>query len=74
MYEVLYTPLENFGGAIGATSVFETELSVILIELQEYVNYSISVRAYSSAGKGPFSFPLIVSTLEDGMTCLLINC
>ena len=68
MYDVMYLPLENFGGAIGANTVNVPgrELSVVLMGLQEYINYKIFVRAYTSAGYGPFSLPLTVSTLEDG--------
>ena len=57
MYEVMYTPLNTFGGQISAntTSVSGSELMVTLSYLQEFVNYSISVRAYTSAGQGPES-------------------
>ena len=47
MYEVLYVPLETFGGAIGPLSVNVIEQRATLTDLQEYVNYTISVRAYT---------------------------
>ena len=55
MYEVMYTPLETFGGTLqsNTTTVSEPALSVVLIGLEEYVNYTISVRAYTSVGMGP---------------------
>ena len=37
--------------------------------LQEYVNYTISVRAYTNAGAGPYSDPVTVLTNEDGECC-----
>ena len=66
-YEITYTPLENFTGVIGinSTNVSGSDLSVSLVGLQEYVNYSIQVRAYTSEGPGPYSNPMIQLTLED---------
>ena len=66
MYQVLYQPLETFGGAIGPLTVNVTELTADLTDLEEYVNYTISVRAYTSAGEGPYSDGITVITLEDG--------
>ena len=66
-YEITYTPLENFTGVIGinSTNVSGSDLSVSLVGLQEYVNYSVQVRAYTSEGPGPYSTPVIQLTLED---------
>ena len=66
-YEITYIPLENFTGTIGinSTNVSGSDLSVFLIGLQEYVNYSIQVRAYTSVGPGPYSNSMIELTLED---------
>ena len=66
-YEVLYEPLETFGGAIGplTRNVLGTEMSVDLMDLQEFVSYSISVRAYTSVGEGPYSIAVTDMTLED---------
>ena len=66
MYEVIYTPSEDFGGAIGTRTTNVTGLSVLLMDLEENVNYSISLLAYSSAGSGPNSVPVIILTYEDG--------
>ena len=71
MYEVIYTPNEDFGGAIGTRTTNVTELSLILMDLEENVNYSISVLAYSSIGPGPNSDPLTILTNEDGRCCKL---
>ena len=66
-YEITYIPLENFTETIGinSTNVSGSDLSVSLIGLQEYVNYSIQVRAYTSVGPGPYSNSMIELTLED---------
>ena len=66
-YEITYTPLENFTGVIGINSinVSRSDLSVSLVGLQEYVNYSIQIRAYTSEGPGPYSTPVMQITLED---------
>ena len=66
-YEITYTTFENFTGVIGinSTNVSGSDLSVSLIGLQEYVNYSIQVRAYTSEGAGPYSTPVVQLTLED---------
>ena len=36
-------------------NVTATELSTLLIDLQEFVSYRIAVRAYTSIGPGPYS-------------------
>ena len=77
MYEVLYVPLETFGGAIGDnTTIVMTERMATLTDLQEYVNYTISVRAYTSVGAGPYSDGMIVRTQEDSesIASLAYNC
>ena len=43
-----------------------TDLLLVVTGLEEYVNYSISVRAYTSVGPGPYSDPVTERTLEDG--------
>ena len=69
MYEVMYTPLEIFDGAIMTRTTNVTDLSVLLMDLEEYVNYTISVRAFTNAGAGPYSDPVTVLTNEDGECC-----
>ena len=68
MYEVLYQPLETFGGAIQTLTrnVSGTEMSVVLTDLEVFVYYNISVRAYTSVGEGPYSSDVASQTLEDG--------
>ena len=69
MYEVLYEPLETFGGAIQTQTrnVSGTEMSVVLTNLEEFVNYSISVRAYTSVGEGPYTDEIREKTNTDGI-------
>ena len=57
MYEILYEPLETFDGAIHSLTktVPGTETLTVLTDLEEFVNYRISVRAYTSVGAGPYS-------------------
>jgi len=79
MFEVLYQPLETFDLQIGQLTVNETlnetELTTTLINLEEFVNYSISVRAYTSVGAGPYSDEVEEMTDEAGMIEFLhINC
>ena len=68
MYEVLYQPQETFNGSIGdlTVNVSAPEMSVVLMNLQEYVNYTISVRAYTSVGEGPYSEGIVELTEENG--------
>ena len=70
MYEVDYEPLETFGGQISRESVNTSNSSVtsiVLSGLEEYVDYNISVRAYTSEGAGPYSDPVTERTNEDGI-------
>ena len=66
MYEVMYEPLMTFGVLTPAT-VNTTNLTIIVGGLEKYVNYSISVRAYTSEGPGPYSEDVTARTMEDGM-------
>ena len=72
MYEVMYTPLETFEGALesNSTIVLKPARSVNLMGLEEYINYTISVRAYTSVGAGPYSVAVTLLTLQDSK-CIL---
>ncbi len=67
-YEVRYTPLEDFEGQIQTEFVNVTSpiQNANLISLQAYVNYSVSVRAYTAIGPGPYSTAEIELTRQDG--------
>ena len=68
MYEVLYQPLEMFGGAIGPLTVTATvpNMSAVLTQLEEYVVFNVSVRAFTETGPGVYSIVMQERTLEDG--------
>ena len=72
-YEVMYTPLETFEETLGShlTNVSGSD-SVDLTGLEEYVNYNISLRAYTSVGAGPYSVGVTVLTMEGGTSCKYI--
>ena len=69
MYEIQFVPLETFGGQITSDTVNTSNGSVlmmVLTGLEEYVEYNISVRAYTSAGPGPYSDGVVERTDTDG--------
>ncbi|CAI8037863.1 Receptor-type tyrosine-protein phosphatase F [Geodia barretti] len=70
MYEVEYMPLETFNGQIATNSVTvdPTLLNTTLTGLEEYVDYNISVRAFTSVGPGPYSDAVTNRTLEERPT------
>ena len=61
MYEIQFVPLETFEGQISTANG-----SLLLTGLEEYVEYNISVRAYTSAGPGPYSAGVVERTDTDG--------
>ena len=63
-YEVQYEPLQ-FMESLDTMFVNVTDMAVNLTNLQEYVEYNISVRAYTIIGPGPYSDPVTERTLED---------
>ena len=68
MYEVQYEPLETFGDQLSTNTTNTTMLTTTLTDLEEYVEYNITVRAYTSVGPGPYSDPPITErTAEDGI-------
>ena len=67
MYEIQYEPLQTFGVLVtNFENVTAPAAMVILTGLEEYVEYNISVRSYTSVGPGPYSDGVIERTLEDG--------
>ena len=69
-YEVMYEPLETFNDSIGIGTINVTtpNTSIVLSGLQEYVDYSVRVRAFTSVGPGPLSSAIQERTSEDGKT------
>ena len=66
VYEVDYQPMNDFG-VEGVSQVNTTATTIVLIDLHESVQYSITVRAFTSVGAGPFSNPVASVTHEAGM-------
>ncbi len=64
-YEVMYEPLMTFG-MLNTTTRTTRNLFILLNGLQEYVEYNISVRAYTNDGAGPYSVGVVRRTFEDG--------
>ena len=56
-------------------SVDSTNMSATISGLEEYVEYSISVAAYTVIGEGPFSLPVQETTLQDSQffKCFIHN-
>ena len=65
MYEVQYAPLETFDGQISTETTNTSLMCTNLTGLEEYVEYNISVRAYTSAGPGPYSDSVTERTDRD---------
>ncbi len=74
-FEILYIPLETFNGKL-VSELVNTSASnrtITLSNLQEYVFYNISVRAYTSVGVGPFSSFITQRTSEDSKFCEVLD-
>ena len=69
IYEVRYEPLQ-FMESLDTLVTNTTDMTVNLTNLQEYVEYNISVRAYTAIGFGPFSTQITERTFED-RKCLI---
>ena len=52
-YQILVVP-EKFQATF-SVAVSGSELVAVISDLEEFVNYAFSIRAYTSAGPGPFS-------------------
>ena len=72
-YEIEYVPLETFQGQISTNTLNTSDGSVlmmVLTGLEEYLEYNISVRAYTSVGPGPYSDPVSERTDTDSKRVL----
>ncbi len=68
-YELKYEPLETFGGQLVTEYTNSSDsavLEITLTGLEEYVEYNVSLRAYTAVGSGPFSPEITLLTPEDG--------
>ena len=53
-----------------------TGMNAIATNLQEFNNYSCIVAAATTVGLGPYSLPIMFTTLQDGKVaiCILLIC
>ena len=67
-YELTYAPQQTFGGVIGEMkmNVSGMVLSAFIGGLEEFVNYNVSVLAYTAIGGGPSSNDVTIQTLQSG--------
>ena len=65
-YEVEYTQ-STFASVPMTQTITVTSTMAVLTGLEEFVEYSIRVRAYTSVGAGPYSDAVVERTREDGM-------
>ena len=56
----------TFGGQLMTMVMNTSNTSIVLGGLQEYVEYNITVGAYTIVGPGPFSPGVNNRTFEDG--------
>ena len=75
-FEILYIPLNTFESVLvqGMVNTSASSRSVEINSLEEYVQYNVSVREYTSIGPGPFSSPVTERTLENGRVVFIIYC
>ena len=71
-YDVRFDPLQ-FPLILLADCIITMNMSVVLTGLQEYVDYNIIVRAYTSVGPGPYSEYVKERTLEDRELIITLN-
>ena len=67
-YEVVYEPLETFEGQIGVGmfTLNVSKLDLTIDNLEEYVQYNITVKAYTGSGNGPPSSAITARTFDTG--------
>ena len=66
-YEVEYNQTTFSGAAMYSTTTVDSSTFMVdLTGLEEYVEYSIRVRAYTSVGAGPYSDVVMETTCQDG--------
>ena len=64
IYEIAYHPEQTFNESMTMDVVNTTNTTYELSNLHEFVQYNITVRAYTSIGPGPFSRHVIIVTEE----------
>ncbi len=74
-YEILYIPLGTLNGKLvpELVNTSASNRTVTLNNLEEYIFYNMSVRAYTSVGAGPFSSFITQRTSEDSKLCEVLD-
>jgi len=65
VYEVDFQPATTFNDSSMIDVRNTTNTSILLQELHEFVEYNITVRAFTSQGPGPFSEHVLSTTQES---------
>ena len=60
-----YTVIRQKGSEIGLTELFTNDTSQLLVGLVPFTEYNITVVGNTSAGRGVFTVPVTVRTLND---------
>ena len=63
-YEVQYAPLCSFWGQMSGLTTKTPLLNATLTGLESFMEYNISVRAYTSVGPGPYSDGVIERAVD----------
>ena len=67
-YDVELTQTTLSDATMPVITTVDSSIQILeLTGLEEYVGYSVQVRAYTTVGAGPFSDALDVTTSEDGV-------
>ena len=75
LYEVEYNQTTFDEATRTQTMLLNASFSTVSITgLEEYTEYFLRVRAYTSMGPGPYSPPVITMTLEDGKLVIYVCC
>ena len=67
-YELFSIPETTFDDSLMPDAINTSNTSLSLVDLHPHVNYTISVRAYTSVGHGPSEI-IIQITPEDSRLC-----
>lgn len=65
-YEIRFEPNTTSFGVQGGSVLSTIAGQYIITGLEEFVEYIVFVRSYTSAGPGPYSDNITVITLQDG--------
>ena len=64
-YEVRYNTSDFNEDRSLTNTTMGDDTSLLIVDLEEFGNYTIEVRAHTAAGAGPYSSPICVQTLPD---------